>query len=217
MTDLELAARIDHTLLKPDAVLAEVMAACVEAVHYGFAGVCVAGSWIPLVVRALGEQGPKVIGVAGFPLGNASTEAKAYEAALLIGAGADEIDIVINLGHAQAGLWGDLRDDLQAIVDAAAGRPVKAILETGLLTAEQTVRAAEAAVLAGAAFVKTSTGFGYGGATVEAVRLLRATVGSRAQVKASGGIRTRAQALALIEAGADRLGASASVQVVGGP
>lgn len=216
MNDAELAARIDHTLLKPDAVREEVHRLCVEAVHHGFAGVCVAGSWVPTAVRELGEQGPKVIAVAGFPLGSASTDAKAYETELLVGAGAHEVDTVIHLGYAKAGQWGAVRDDLEAIVDAAAGRPVKAILEIGLLTEDEIVHAAEAAVLAGAAFVKTSTGFGHGGATVEVVRLLRETVGDRAQVKASGGIRTREQALAMLEAGADRLGASASVAIVGG-
>lgn len=212
----DLAATIDHTLLEPEAGPEGIHRVCAEAVHYGFAGVCVAGSWIPAVVEALGGQGPKAIAVAGFPLGSGSTEAKAYEAELLIGAGAHEIDTVIHLGLARSGQWGAVREDLEAIVDAAAGRPVKAILETGLLTHDEIVLAAEAAVLAGAAFVKTSTGFGHGGATVEAVRLLRETVGDRAQVKASGGIRTREQALALIAAGADRLGASASVAIVEG-
>lgn len=212
----DLAAAIDHTLLTPDATRADIHRICVEAVHHGFYGVCVAGIWVPTAAEALGEQGPKVIAVAGFPLGSGATEAKAYAAELLVGAGAHEIDTVIQLGFAKAGLWGAVQEDLGTIVDAAAGRPVKAILETGLLTDDEIVRAAQAAVLAGAAFVKTSTGFGHGGATVEAVRLLRKTVGNRAQVKASGGIRTRAQAVALLEAGADRLGASASVQIVEG-
>lgn len=212
----DLAATIDHTLLRPDAVRADVLRLCAETVRYGFAGACVAGSWIPEVVRALGGRGPKAIAVAGFPLGSGSTVAKAYEAETLVAVGADEIDTVIHLGLAKAGQWGDVQADLEAVVDAAAGRPVKAILETGLLTEDEIVRAAEAAVAAGVAFVKTSTGFGHGGATVEAVRLLRRTVGDRARVKAAGGIRTREQALAMLEAGADRIGASASVAIVGG-
>lgn len=213
---LDLAASIDHTLLKPDAVRADIAKLCEETVRYGFAGACVAGSWIPVVVEGLGGRGPKAIAVAGFPLGSSATEAKAYEAELLVGAGADEIDTVIHLGHAKAGRWDAVEADLEAIVDAASGRPVKAILETGLLTHAEIVRAAEAAVAAGVAFVKTSTGFGHGGATVKVVRLLRETVGDRAQVKASGGIRTRKQALAMLAAGADRIGASASVAIVEG-
>jgi len=211
----DVAGTVDHTLLRADARRGDVRALCEEVLAHGFAGACVAGSWIPEVVRALGGKA-LAVGVAGFPLGSGSTAAKAYEARALVEAGADEIDTVIHLGHAKEGAWDAVAADLAAVVEAAGGRPVKAILETGLLAEEEVVRAAEAAVQAGAAFVKTSTGFGHGGATVETVRLLRRAVGDRARVKASGGIRTYEQAVALLDAGADRLGASASVAIVAG-
>lgn len=211
----DVAAAIDHTLLRPDARRGDVLALCEEVRTHGFAGACVAGSWVPEVVRALDGKA-LAIGVAGFPLGSGPTAAKAYETRVLVEAGADEIDTVIHLGHAKEGAWDAVVRDLAAVVEAAAGRPVKAILETGLLSEEEIVRAARAAVQAGAAFVKTSTGFGHGGATVETVRLLRRVVGESAGVKASGGIRTIEQARALLDAGANRLGASASVAIVSG-
>lgn len=212
----DLAGRIDHTLLDPTATGEDVRELCAEARRFGFAGACVAGSWLPVVVEALQGSGVMAIAVAGFPLGTSPTVAKAFETEALVRSGADEIDTVIHLGHAKAGAWGAVRADLEAIIAAAGGRPVKAILETAVLTPDEIVRAAEVAVEAGAAFVKTSTGFGPGGATVETVRLLRETVGERARVKASGGIRTHEQALAMLAAGADRLGTSSSVAIVSG-
>jgi len=193
-----------------------VVRLCAEAREHGFAGVCVAGSWIQLVAEALRDSDVKTVGVAGFPLGTSTPATKAFEAAELCHQGADEIDTVIHLGHAGAGDWHAVRADLEGVVAAAGGRIVKAILETALLDDASIVRAAEAAVAAGAAFVKTSTGFGPGGATVEAVRLLRETVGAGVGVKAAGGIRTYEDALAMLDAGADRLGTSAGVAIVTG-
>ncbi len=189
---------------------------CAEAREHAFAGVCVAGSWVPLVVDSLQGSGVKTVAVAGFPLGTSSSRAKAFETAELCHQGADEIDTVIHLGYANAGDWTAVGADLAAVVAAAGGRPVKAILETALLDEAQVVRAAETAVAAGAAFVKTSTGFGPGGATIEAVRLLRRTVGADVGVKAAGGIRAWDDAVAMLAAGADRLGTSAGVAIVTG-
>lgn len=210
----EVAARIDHTLLEPAATVRELDELCSQAVRFGFYGVCVNPSMIEMVGRRLAGAKPVPVCVVGFPLGATLPEVKAFEAAAAVERGAREIDTVLNLGAFRGGDEALARRDVAAVVDAARGFPVKVILETALLSDEEIVRACRLSVDAGAAFVKTSTGFGPGGATPHAVNLMRRTVGPDIGVKASGGIHTFAEALAMIEAGADRIGASASVALV---
>ncbi|MDO4552527.1 MAG: deoxyribose-phosphate aldolase [Bacillota bacterium] len=212
----ELNAYIDHTLLKAEATEADVRRLCEEARQYGFYAVCVSSGRVALCREALEGSGVKIAATVGFPLGSAATGAKAAEAALAVAAGAAEIDMVMDIGAMKEGCGRRLRQDIEAVVAAAAPAIVKVILETCLLTEEEVVRACLLAKEAGAAFVKTSTGFSTGGATARHVRLMRETVGESMGVKASGGIRTRAAALEMIEAGADRIGASASVAIVTG-
>lgn len=216
--DRELAALIDHTLLKAEATPEQVERLCDEAIQYGFATVCVNSSYVPLCVRRLEGSRVKVCTVVGFPLGAMATEIKAAEAAWAVEQGADEIDMVMAVGRflneSVAGAE-YVVEDIRAVVRAAEGRTVKVILETGLLPGRIELRGACALALAGGArYVKTSTGFGPGGATIEDVRLMRQNVGPKDGVKASGGIRDRETALKLIEAGATRIGASASVALV---
>lgn len=214
--DRALARLIDHTLLKPEATEEQIRRLCAEARHYGFAAVCVNPWWVPLCVQELKGTGVKVATVIGFPLGATTTEAKAFEARQAVEAGADELDMVMNVGALKSGHLDRVQEDIAAVVRAAAGRVVKVILETGLLTDEEKVTACRLAVAAGAHFVKTSTGFGPGGATVADVSLMRRTVGDQVGVKASGGIRDHATAVAMVEAGATRIGASSSVAIVTG-
>jgi len=215
-TSRDLAAYIDHTLLKPGATHEELVRLCDEARTYGFATVCVASQNVPLCARLLEGSGVRPIAVVGFPSGTEATEAKAAEARQAIGAGAAEIDMVIHVGRLKARDYAYVERDIRAVVEAAAARPVKVILETGALDRDEKVIGCALAKAAGAAFVKTSTGFGPGGATVEDVALMRQVVGEDFGVKASGGIRTAADARRMLEAGANRLGASASVVIVSG-
>jgi deoxyribose-phosphate aldolase len=210
----ELAARIDHTILKPDATLAAVRKIVDEAIRFGCASVCVNGKHVEWVAQALAGTNVLTCAVVGFPLGASETGIKAAEAALALQAGAREIDMVIDVGALKDGDDERVTLDIGTVVTVAAPHRVKVILETCLLTRDEKIRACRAAVAAGAAFVKTSTGFSTHGATIEDVRLMREIVGTRAQVKASGGIRDLATALAMIEAGADRLGLSATVAVL---
>jgi deoxyribose-phosphate aldolase len=215
--DQTLAGMIDHTLLKPEATPALIEQLCREALEYRFAAVCVNGAWVPLAAGLVAGSGVGVAAVVGFPLGAGASAAKACEAADEAAAGATEVDMVINVGALKAGDDGLVGSDVAAVVRAvgpAVG--VKVILEAALLTDDEKVRACRLAVAAGAAFVKTSTGFGPGGATVEDVALMRGTVGPDVGVKAAGGIRTREQAEAMVAAGASRLGASSSIQIVSG-
>ncbi len=211
-----LAARIDHTLLRPEATPADVDRVCAEALRYGCAAVCVHPIYVARAAARLAGTPVKVATVVGFPLGASLTAAKVAEAALALGQGAQEIDMVLPVGLLKAGELAAVRADLQAVIAVchAAGALCKVILETALLTPEEKVLAARLAVEAGADFVKTSTGFGPGGATVEDVALLRRAVGPSIGVKAAGGIRTAEQAVAMIEAGADRLGTSATVAIL---
>jgi deoxyribose-phosphate aldolase len=209
-----LAARIDHTLLRADATDVQVRGLATEARSFGTAGACAAPSYVPLLAEVLAGTAVKVVTVVGFPLGFSSRTVKAFETAEAVRRGADEIDVVAHLGLLKAGRWDAFQADLKDVVQAAEGRAVKAILETALLTPEEVRRAAEAAERAGVAFVKTSTGFGPGGATVEVVMLLRRVLGERVRIKASGGIRTLAQARALLAAGADRLGTAATAAIL---
>lgn len=214
LTQSALAAMIDHTLLKPTATQAEIVQLCQEAVRHGFASVCVHPYRVNLAANEVHESAVKVCTVVGFPLGANSSPVKAMEVIRALADGAHEIDMVLNLGALKDGADREVEGDIRAVVKASQGRLVKVILETALLNEREIVRACEISEAAGAGFVKTSTGFGGGGATVEAVRLMRKTVGDRLGVKASGGIRERAAMLALIEAGATRIGTSNGVSLV---
>jgi deoxyribose-phosphate aldolase len=214
-TSKEIAATIDHTLLKATATEAQIRALCGEARTHRFASVCVNPVWVPLCAAELAGSGVPVCTVVGFPLGANASEIKAAEARLAIAQGAREIDMVINIGKAKAGDWAGVEDDIRAVVQASKPAAlVKVIIETCYLNADEKAKACTAAKAAGADFVKTSTGFGTGGATIEDVALMRSAVGERMKVKASGGIRTRAEAIAMLNAGASRIGASAGVSIV---
>lgn len=215
LTRTELAAIIDHTLLRPAATRAQVEQLCAEARAHGFASVCVNPSRVPLARACLQGQVP-VCTVIGFPLGASRPAIKAAEARLAVADGADELDVVIELGALKDGDHAAVRADLQGVVAAADGRLVKVILEVALLTPEELDLACRLAVEAGARFVKTSTGFGPGGATVAAVARMRRAVGPDIGVKASGGIGDAATARAMIAAGATRIGASASLALLRG-
>ncbi len=210
----DLAKIIDHTCLSPDVGIREIRRLCSEAVDHGFKSVCVNPLWVEAAFGLLRGRAPLVCSVVGFPLG--ATPAKAFETERAVELGADEIDMVIPVGHLRQGSHNLVRRHILEVVEAAAGRPVKVILETCLLEREEKVAACLLAVEAGAAWVKTSTGFSTGGATPEDVRLMAETVGGRAGVKASGGIRSYERAMAMVEAGAGRLGCSRSVEIVGG-
>jgi len=214
----DLAPYIDHTLLKPEATPAEIRNLCDEALRFHFASVCVNPSFVTVCARLLSGSGVNVCTVIGFPLGATSTEAKYQEASRAIADGAGEIDMVLHIGMLRAGETDYVRGDIQRVVAAArgAGALTKVILETCLLTQEEKVRACTIARDAGADFVKTSTGFSKGGATLADVALMRTAVGAGMKVKASGGIRSRAEALAMIGAGADRIGTSSGVAILGG-
>ena len=213
-----IASYIDHTLLKPEASQADVLKVCAEAVEYKFKSVCVNPVWVKTVTKALKGSGVLTCSVIGFPLGATPSDVKAFEARGAVLDGADEIDMVINMASARANDKGALVDDIRAVSEAVhAGEAIlKVIIETSMLTDEQKVIACEAAVEAGADFVKTSTGFNGGGATVEDVALMRKTVGPEVGVKASGGVRSLADAQAMIAAGATRIGASSGIAIVKG-
>jgi deoxyribose-phosphate aldolase len=215
-TSRDLAPYIDHTLLKAEATRDDLVKLCDEARKYGFATVCVNSSNVALCARLLDGCSTRPIAVVGFPLGAAATGAKAFEAREAIRAGAAEIDMVINVGQLKARNYAYVECDIREVVQAARPRPVKVILETGALTRDEKVIGCALAKAAGAAFVKTSTGFGPGGATAEDVALMRSIVGDEVGVKASGGVRTTADVQKMVEAGANRLGASASVAIVTG-
>lgn len=213
-----IASYIDHTLLKPEASEADVLKVCAEAIEYRFKSVCVNPVWVKTVTKALKGSGVLTCSVIGFPLGATPTDVKSFEARGAVLDGADEIDMVINMASARANDKGALVDDIKAVVETVhAGEAIlKVIIETSMLNDEQKVIACEAAVEAGADFVKTSTGFNGGGATVEDVTLMRKTVGPDIGVKASGGVRSLADAQAMIAAGATRIGASSGIAIVKG-
>lgn len=214
--DKPLAKYIDHTILKPEATKDEVMQVINEAKQYGFASVCVNPYWVELAATELKETDVNVCTVVGFPLGATSTFAKVSETSEALKDGAVEIDMVQNIGALLSGDEQTVREDIKAVALAThAGNAIlKVILENAFLTDEQIKRACELAVEAGADFVKTSTGFAKSGAKAADVRLMRETVGDKLGVKAAGGIHTKAEALAMIEAGASRIGASASIAIV---
>jgi deoxyribose-phosphate aldolase len=206
---------IDHTLLKADATKAEIVKLVEEAKEYLFASVCVNPTWVNVAAKMLADTPEvKVCTVIGFPLGATTPETKAFETKNAIDNGANEIDMVINVAALKDGQDDLVEKDIRAVVEAAKGKAlVKVIIETCLLTKEEKIRACEISVKAGADYVKTSTGFSTGGATVEDIRLMRQTVGPEIGVKASGGIRSREDALAMVEAGATRIGASSGVSI----
>jgi deoxyribose-phosphate aldolase len=210
----DLAPLIEHTALKAETTPAAIARLCQEAVAFGFRGVCVNPTFVAAARRHLGGALVRVVSVVGFPLGASLTATKAQETRAVIEAGADEVDMVLPIGLLKDGDLSAVFDDIAAVVAAAAGKPVKVILETLLLDDAEKVAACQQAERAGAAFVKTSTGFGGARATVEDVALMKRTVGGRLRVKASGGIRDLATARALVGAGADVLGCSASVAIV---
>jgi deoxyribose-phosphate aldolase len=213
-----LASLIDHTLLRADARASEIDQLCAEALQFGFAAVCVNGTWVQRCAAALAGSPVAVCAVVGFPLGAMAPEAKAFEARRALEDGAREIDMVINLGALASGDRALVQRDIAGVAELchARGARLKLILETALLDDARKVEACEIARAAGADYVKTSTGFAGGGATVQDVALLRRTVGATMGVKASGGVRTAQQARALVDAGANRLGTSASVAIVSG-
>ncbi|NIK69263.1 MULTISPECIES: deoxyribose-phosphate aldolase [unclassified Paenibacillus] len=213
----EVAAYIDHTALKAETTKQEIIKLCEEAKQYRFATVCVNPGYVALAAKELSGSGVGITTVVGFPLGATTTFAKAEEAKDAIASGATEVDMVINVGLIKSGDFEGVKRDVEGVVQACKGKAVlKVILETGLLTDEEKVRACEICKEAGADFVKTSTGFGKGGATAEDIALMRRIVGPDMGVKASGGVRDLETALKMIEAGATRIGASSSVAIVTG-
>jgi deoxyribose-phosphate aldolase len=214
--DSTIARIIDHTLLRPEATAADIRNVCQEAIKYNFASVCVNPYWVPLVASELAGSEVKVCTVVGFPLGANATAIKVGETENAIRAGAQEIDMVVNIGELRGGNYDAVKQDIQAVVNAAhqGGAMVKVILETALLDDNQKTVASTLAKLAGAEFVKTSTGFAAHGATVHDVELMRKAVGAEMGVKASGGIRTLEDLQKMVAAGATRIGASASVKIV---
>jgi deoxyribose-phosphate aldolase len=215
-TSADMAQYIDHTLLKPEATREEVVKLAEEARKHGFATVCVNSSFVGTAARVLAGSKTVPIAVVGFPLGAALPSAKAFEAREAIRCGAREIDMVINIGALKAKDYALVLKDIQMVVDASRPHPVKVILETSQLNADEKIVGCALSKAAGAAFVKTSTGFASGGATAEDVALMRRVVGEDVGVKASGGIRSAEDALKMIQAGANRIGASASVAIVSG-
>jgi deoxyribose-phosphate aldolase len=213
---MKLNKYIDHTLLKPEATADMIDKLCAEAKQYDFASVCVNPVWVKRCAELLNGTDVKVCTVIGFPLGANTPAVKAAETRDAIANGATEVDMVLNIGALKSGDLELVKQDIAAVKQAAGDVLVKVILETGLLTDEEKVTACKLCVEAGADYVKTSTGFGPGGATVEDVALMRKTVGPDIGVKASGGVRDRATALAMIEAGASRIGASAGIAIVTG-
>jgi len=213
---MNLRPYIDHTLLKQNSTQAQIEKLCEEAKTYGFASVCVNPGWVKTCAEILRDSSVKVCTVIGFPLGATSTASKAFETSVALSEGAQEFDMVINIGYLLDRKLDLLRDDIAAVVEAAKGNTVKVIIETCLLSDEEKVLACQAVVAAKAHFVKTSTGFSTAGATVADVRLMKATVGDKALVKAAGGVRSLEDMQAMIEAGADRIGTSSGVQLVAG-
>lgn len=213
---MKIASYIDHTLLAAKATKSEIIKICKEAKEYSFASVCVNSYWVSTVSKELENSSVETCSVVGFPLGAMSTKAKAFEAKQAIEDGADEIDMVINIGELKAGNFDAVEADIKALKDVCKDKTLKVIIETCLLSDEEKITACELSLKAGADFVKTSTGFSTSGAKVEDVRLMRETVGDKAGVKASGGIHSYEEAINLVKAGASRIGASAGIKIVEG-
>ncbi len=214
----QLAQYIDHTLLKPQSTEKEIIELCREAKEYGFYAVCVNPCFVNLAAKLLTGTKVKVASVVGFPLGATLQEIKAMEAKLAFKSGAQEVDMVMNIGALKGGHYDQVVGDIQAVVDVAKKqvpkRIVKVIIETGLLTHEEKVKACQLVIAAGADFVKTSTGFNGGGATLEDIAIIKQTTEGKVKIKASGGIRDYKSARAMLDAGADRIGTSSGVAIV---
>lgn len=219
ITNAEIAQAIDHTILKPGTTAQEIIALCAQAREYGFKTVCVQPFYVPLCVKELKDSQVGVATVIGFPQGANCKEVKAFEAQSALIAGAAELDMVINIGALKDGLTDLVYEDIKGVVETAATYPgtlVKVIIETSLLNREEKILACQLAVKAGANFVKTSTGFAGGGASLEDIELMAAAVEGQAKIKASGGIRTRQQAVEFLAAGAHRLGTSSGITIIHG-
>lgn len=213
---MKISKYIDHTVLAADADEKKIEKLCQEARDNDFASVCVNTCWVKKCAELLKGTDVNVCTVVGFPLGAMDTEAKAFEAALAVKNGATEVDMVLNVGYIKSGMYAEAEEDIRKVKEACAGKLLKVILETCLLTKEEIVKASELSMAAGADYVKTSTGFSKGGATAEDVALMRKTVGDKLGVKASGGIRDYETAMKMIEAGASRLGCSAGIAIING-
>ena len=212
---MDIAQMIDHSLLKPEVTKEQIRKLCEEGKKYGFTSVCVNPVWVSLCVELLKESPVKVCTVSGFPLGANKPEIKAKEAEIAVREGADEIDMVANIGALKSGDFKLVEKDIRAVRNAMGDEKIlKVIIETAVLTDEEKIKATEIVMDCGGDFVKTSTGFGYSGATVEDVKLLKGVVGDRIRIKASGGIRDYATALELIQVGANRIGTSSGVKIV---
>lgn len=215
MSDAEMGKFVDHTVLKPETTWKAVEKLCHEAIDHGFASVCVNADYVARCASLIGSAPVGVATVIGFPLGATTTDTKAFEARQSIKLGATELDMVVNIGRLKDKDYAFVLEDIRAVVEAGGGAPVKVILETGGLSLEEKIAGCLLSKAAGAAFVKTSTGFLFGGATVEDVALMRRVVGPELGVKASGGIRDAASARAMLAAGANRLGTSAALTIIG--
>lgn len=214
LSSTDLAKFIDHTLLKPEATREQITRLCEEALQHQFYAVCVNSSFVPLCKEILKDSPVKIASVVGFPLGACDTNTKVFETQKALHAGAHEIDMVIHIGALKASDYTYVEKEIKDLVLVAQGAPIKVIFETHLLTQEEIVRACELSVSAGAHYVKTSTGFTGGGATLQDVALMKSIVKNKAQVKASGGVRDYETALKMIEAGATRIGTSSGVAIV---
>ena len=213
-SDINIAKYIEHTCLRPNAVKADIEKLCLDAVKYNFKGVCVNPSFVSFAADLLKGKKPMVVAVVGFPLGASQGPAKAFEAKEAIASGAEEIDMVVNIGAVKEKDYKTVFEDISGVVNEVRPHHVKVIIETCFLTREEKIIAAALAEVAGADFIKTSTGFGSGGATVADIELLKSVIGKNMRIKAAGGIKTKKDALAMITAGADRIGASLSLDIV---
>lgn len=216
MTTIELNRLIDHTLLKPEATRTSIERLCQEARDWKFWSVCVNPCWVSLCSELLKQTESRVCTVIGFPLGANLSSTKAFEAEWALNNGAQEIDMVINIGFVKSGTWKAVNEDIAAVVKAAQGHVVKVILETSLLSEEEKIKACHASLSSGAHFVKTSTGFNGGGATLEDIQLMKREVKDQMKIKASGGIRDLMTMQSMISAGADRIGTSSATQFLAG-
>ena len=217
ITKEELAAKIQQTNVNPDATKDDMINLCAEAKEYGFDGVMIPQAWVPLAKKELEGTNIKVCTALGYPMGGSTTAAKVFEAKNVFEMGADELDFMANIGFLKSGMYDEYRDEIRQVVEAADGKPVKIMLEFGMLTQEEKKIAANLAIEAGITYLKNSSGWGKGGkATVEDIKLLKEIAGDKVKVKASGGIKTREDAIALMEAGAVLLGASSGVSIVSG-
>lgn len=217
ISNKELAGLIQQTNVNPDATKEDMLALAMESIEYGFDGVMVNQAWVPLMKKELEGTGIKVCTAFGYPMGGSTKEVKVFEAKNVFELGADEVDFMANIGFLKSGMYDEYRDEIKAVVDAANGKPVKIMLEFGMLTQEEKSIAAKLAIEAGVTYVKNSSGWGKGGkATVEDIKLLKDIAQDKALVKASGGIKTREDAIKLLNAGAVLLGASSGVSIVTG-